>query len=270
MIASFLDEAANLSSIDLVMQHENEAASETRRRPTSRRTVRAGTLGQAWIQSLRSVLASGQWTEDEGVPLLELLGLSVHISHPSLADRLIDSVADRNVLRRTEAKFSRTPDLPDAPFTYGERLYNLNGFDQIEWLCQRLSRHRLSKSATVCLLVPNERERHLPCLTTLDAKIRNGALHLQFFFRSQNILGRQYANLVALAGLQSEIAARCKAGIGSLAGYIASAHIYDFDIEDARKLTSGLRFRLVDRYRDLGPQAGRTTSHFMQRETVAR
>jgi hypothetical protein len=226
-------------------------------KPTARRTIRARTLGRAWLGALSSVIAAGQWTEDEGVPLLELLGLSVHISHPCATDPLIEAVADSTVLRRTEQKFSRDANLPDAPFTYGERLYDLNGVDQIEWLCQRLSCNPLSKSATICTLLPGESGRHLPCLTTLDAKIRGGALHLQFFFRSQNILGRQYANLVALAQLQSDIAARCGARIGSLGGYVASAHIYHFDIDDARMLVSGSRFRLVDRYRDLGPRSGR-------------
>lgn len=230
---------------------------EMQRKPVPRRTVRARTLGSAWLGCVSSVLAMGRWTEDEGVPLLEMLGLSVHITHPHSADPLIEAIADTTVLRRTQRKFSRDADLPDAPFTYGQRLYNLNGVDQIDWLCRRLSRHPLSKSATVCILLPNESGRHLPCLTTLDAKIRDGALHLQVFFRSQNILGRQYANFVALAGLQSDIAARCNARIGLLAGYIASAHIYHFDVDDARMLASGHRFRLVDRYRDLGPRSDR-------------
>ncbi len=236
------------------MTGAGEPILRTKGKSSQRRWVRNATLGGAWLASIRRVLGAGRWTEDEGVPLLELLGLNIHITRPHPTDSLIEAVADVTVLRRTREKFSRNPNLPGAPFTYGQRLYDLNGIDQIDWLCQRLARNRLGKSATICTLVPNDAGRHLPCLTTLDAKIREGALHLQFFFRSQNILGRQYANLVALTELQYEIAARCDARIGSLAGYIASAHIYQFDIDDACMLASGRRFRLVDRYRDLGPK----------------
>jgi thymidylate synthase len=89
----------------------------------------------------------------------------------------------------------------------------------------------------------------------VDAKIRLGKLELQFFFRSQNIFGRQYANLLALARLQSDIAERCAVETGTMRGYIASAHIYDFDMDDARRIVSGGTVAISDRYYTAGPRS---------------
>ncbi|WP_417809104.1 thymidylate synthase [Thioclava sp.] len=144
--------------------------------------------------------------------------------------------------------------MPERPFTYGQRIFAMEGIDQFEWMVERLQRKPDTKSATINLLVPGCTAASLPCLTTLDAKIREGRLDLQFFFRSQNIFGRQYANLAALAQLQHDLAARCDTISGALRGYVASAHIYDFDVNEARKLAAGDPLRIADKYYEFGPQ----------------
>ena len=84
--------------------------------------------------------------------------------------------------------------MPNRPFTYSVQIYNKNGIDQFEYLVERLEKKKESKSATISLLSEGITDANLPCLNIIDIKIRNEKLNLQFFFRSQNILGRQYAN----------------------------------------------------------------------------
>ena len=149
--------------------------------------------------------------------------------------------------------------MPERPFTYGSRIYDNSGIDQFEWLVQRLHGKKETKSATICLLTPGCSSPSLPCLTTIDTKIRNDALELQFFFRSQNIFGRQYANLLALARLQADLATRCLVVPGAMRGYIASAHIYAFDYSDAVRIGSGREFVIRDKYYSEGPRSIRRT-----------
>ncbi|MBB1492293.1 hypothetical protein H5395_12250 [Paracoccus sp. MC1854] len=215
--------------------------------------IHVQTIGDCWLESIRYVLNHGLPHLDGRVELLELLGLAVEISAPKEKDPLISAHGDPTVLSRTLAKFARGASMPERPFTYAQRIFDMNGVDQFDWMVERLQRKPDTKSATINLLVPGSTAASLPCLTTLDAKIRQGRLDLQFFFRSQNIFGRQYANLAALAQLQTDLARRCNTVSGVLRGYVASAHIYAFDIDDARKLTLGNPIRIADRYYELGP-----------------
>jgi len=220
--------------------------------------ILAQTIGECWVGSVHHVLHYGQSHHDDEVGILEVLGLSVEISTPNTNDPLLSAHGDPAVLARTLAKFSRGACMPERPFTYGQRIFDMAGIDQFEWMVERLRGKPDTKSATINLLVPGSTAASLPCLTTIDAKIRGGRLDVQFFFRSQNIFGRQYANLAALAQLQSDLARRLDKVSGILCGYVASAHIYDFDIKDARKLVAGDPLRIVDRYYELGPQRGET------------
>lgn len=218
-------------------------------------SVCSQTIGKCWLESIHHVVNHGKPHHDGEVELLELLGLTVEISAPRQEDKIISDHGDQTVLSRTLAKFERGASMPERPFTYGQRIFDMEGTDQFKWMVERLQQKPETKSATISLLVPGSTAVNLPCLTTLDAKIRHGRLDLQFFFRSQNIFGRQYANLAALAHLQNDLARRCNTVSGVLRGYVASAHIYAFDLDEARKLAAGAPIRIADKYYELGPQS---------------
>lgn len=222
--------------------------------------VLAETLGECWLACISKVFKYGQLRADEDVKIQELLGLAVYISHPRDDDPVIATLGDRDVISRTLRKFSKDADMPDQPFTYSDCIYDHYGVDQYEWLVERLQAKKETKSATICLLTAGSQARHLPCLIALDAKIRDDRLELQFMFRSQNIFGRQYANLLALSRLQIDLAGRCKVAVGSLRGYIASAHIYAYDLEQAERFISGDFMPIQDGYYDKGPVSIRSKS----------
>jgi thymidylate synthase len=207
---------------------------------------------------MRHVLDRGGVQRDEDVQIREVLGLTVEVTRPACSDEIVERYGDKAVIARTIDKFANGAAMPDRPFTYGERIYAHGGIDQFEWLVDRLRAKRETKSATIGLLVPGSQAANLPCLTTLDAKIRQDRLELQFFFRSQNIFGRQYANLLALAKLQADLAAKCAVAPGKLAGYVASAHIYAFDVEVCHRILAGELLEIQDRYYLQGPKSIRT------------
>ena len=221
-------------------------------------TVSANTLGECWVKCIQSVLDHGQTHHDEDVVIQEVLGLSVAIAYPSSEDLFIANVGDQNVIDKMLRKFSKGIVMKDRPFTYGQLIYDMNGIDQFEWMVERLQAKPETKSATISLVTPGLSAPNLPCLSVLDAKIRNDDLHLQFFFRSQNIFGRQYANLLAIADLHERLAHRLGCGVGSLKGSIASAHIYGYDLADARKLVKSHSTRITDRYYSMGPSSIRS------------
>lgn len=215
----------------------------------------AETLGECWIKSIKVVMGKGNSYFDEDVNIKEILGLNVEIANPNIEDTIISKYGDQNVLHKMLKKFSKGIVMEDRPFTYGELIYNKNGIDQFEWLVNRLKRNYQTKSATIGLLIEGDQSKNLPCLTTIDIKIRDSKLFLQFFFRSQNIFGRQYANLIALANLQHELAKACFVDIGSMSGYIASAHIYEYDFSLANEICKGKDINIIDHYYSYGPKS---------------
>ena len=217
--------------------------------------VKAATLGECWADSVNQVMTHGEEQFDEDVALKELLGLSIHVERPSIHDDFIARYGDNQVIEKMLKKFSKGVIMSDRPFTYGQLIYDNGGIDQFEWLIERIFAKPASKSATVSLLTAGSKSLNLPCLTTLDAKLRNGELHLQFFFRSQNVLGRQYANLLALAQLHQKLSERCGCAIGTMKGHIASAHIYSYDYTDAIRLARGADFKIADRFYSHGPRS---------------
>jgi len=221
--------------------------------------IKASTIGECWIKCIKHIMNNGDEHFDEDTKIKEILGLSVEIENPKLDDKIIQEFGDKIVINRTLDKFSKGAIMPDRPFTYGACIYDKNGIDQFEWLIKRLKVKQETKSATICLLTEGNEDANLPCLTTIDVKIRNKKLILQFFFRSQNIFGRQYANLLALVKLQNDIANRCSVKIGSLKGYIASAHIYEYDFEQAKLICLDQNIHIEDKYYSNGPKSIRKT-----------
>ena len=225
-------------------------------RAAESRYIVADSLGECWFQCMNLVLMKGSSVLDEDVHLQEVVGVALEVQRPNINDEIIRQHGDPQVIARTLKKFARNVIMPDRPFTYGERIFDNSGVDQFEWLVTRLLEKRETKSATICLLVPGE-ESNLPCLTTIDAKIREDALDLQFFYRSQNVFGRQYANFLALAKLQGDLASRCAVSAGRFRGYIASAHIYAFDTDAAQRLLAGEALTISDKYYAEGPRSAR-------------
>lgn len=227
------------------------------------------TIGECWKASMRRVLEAGTPCHDEDVTIHEVLGLSVRMNEPRLTDPVVERFGDPWVVEHTLAKFARGAVMANRPFTYGQAIYAKNGVDQFEWMVERLTRKPESKSATICLLTEGVRNANLPCLVTLDAKIRVERLTMQFFFRSQNIVGRQYANFLAIARLQKDLADRLGLRPGFIAGYIASAHIYDYDVEYARAILAGEDVRIADRFYEAGPKSIRSNKLFREPQAGA-
>ncbi len=220
--------------------------------------IKTKSIGDCWLKSISYVFNKGILFHDENVKIKEVLGFSVKINNPKLDDEIIDKYGDGAIVEHTLNKFRKGVVMDDRPFTYAERIYNKNGIDQFGWLVKRLKNKNETKSATICLLNEGSISPNIPCLTTIDAKIRNNKLNLQFFYRSQNIVGRQYANLLALAHLQAEIAKECSVKIGELFGYVASAHIYEYDFDFAESVIKDAPILLKDRYYTNGPNSIRT------------
>ena len=126
-------------------------------------------------------------------------------------------------------------------YTYGERLFDFNGRDQIAAIVSDLRATRYSRRAVAALWDParDPGSADPPCLNLLQARARDGKLYLTAYFRSHDIFRAWLMNAFGLRKLQAEIAERVgDIMLGDLVIISQSAHIYADSWDAARKITT--------------------------------
>ena len=203
--------------------------------------IEAETIGDAWIDACDAILNNGKQITDDGETLREIIHLSLSVKKPEEADPIIEEFGDKNMLEWMISNFFEkkvVPELKDS-MSYGTRLFDYEGKDQIEWVVKKLKRKPESKSATISMLMPNEDGGYIPCVSTLDFKIRDGRLVLTVLCRSLDFGGKSYANLVALAKVQNLVAKGVSMPRGEMVLHVISAHVYEKDVEKTKGIVKG-------------------------------
>jgi thymidylate synthase len=123
--------------------------------------------------------------------------------------------------------------------SYGARLRDYGGRDQVEWVVERLLADPASRSATITTFEPLNDTTYIPCVSMLDFwRPRGDAVDLVVYAHSLDFGKKAYGNLVELARLQAEVAGRLDAGVGSLTIHVKSAHVYEPELELMERLVA--------------------------------
>jgi thymidylate synthase len=196
--------------------------------------IAAATLGDAWLDVARLILARGADSSYEGLPLLEVELVTLDIAAPDPDDRLIAAHASPDWLawmRKNFTDHSRVAELGGAR-SYASRLFDYAGFgrDQIAWVVDKLTRDPVASYATITTFEPLTDTSYIPCVSLLDFWLRSGRLELIVYAHSIDFGKKGFANLVQLAELQRDVAARLNAPTGQLAMIIKSATIYKTEV----------------------------------------
>jgi thymidylate synthase len=201
-------------------------------------------LGEAWVAVATRILERGARSTYDGLPIRETMLATVHVERPASDDALIAEHADPERLAWMHANFTdhaRVSALGDAA-SYATRLYDYGrtGLDQLEWVVDRLRADPLSRSATITTFEPMTDTSYIPCVSMLDFWLDTGSVQLAVYAHSIDFGAKGYGNLVELASLQEDVAAKLGTGVGALAMIVKSAHIYDSDLDYMRTvLTHG-------------------------------
>lgn len=133
-------------------------------------------------------------------------------------------------------------------YSYGARLRGLGGgVDQVAALVADLRAAGASRRAVATLWDPahDPGSPNPPCLTQLQASLREGRLGLTAYFRSHDIYRAWATNAYGLRALQGQIAEELGAQPGDLAILSHSAHVYAHDWERAGELLAH-QYRAAD------------------------
>ena len=204
------------------------------------RTVRAATLGEAWLAAARLVLDEGRAASWGTLATREVALLTIAVGEPDPHDELVGRLGDPAWLAWMRANF-RDPgtvaELGGAD-SYARRLrdYAGTGRDQVAWLAARLAADPGAWDATITTIQPATDTTYIPCISLIDAWAPDGRLQLVVYAHSLDLGKKAYANFVELAALQREIAAGAGLPPGGLVIHVKTVHIYEPEIDAMTRL----------------------------------
>jgi thymidylate synthase len=195
--------------------------------------VRESTLGAAWLEVARRILASGTDTAYDGQPTKELALLTLVVDDPDPEDAVIAGLADPDWLDWMHRNFTEPGDVAElgGARSYARRLRDYGGRDQVAWAIERLRVDPETRSATITTFEPLTDTTYIPCVSLLDFWRADGALELVVYAHSLDFGKKAYGNLVELARLQHEVAGAIGAPVGRLVIHCKSAHVYEPEYE---------------------------------------
>ena len=181
------------------------------------------------------IIAGGVAGLYDGRPIREISLITLVVARPDPADEIIARHAEPERLAWMHANFTahqRVADLGDAD-SYATRLfdYEHSGRDQVAWVIDRLRAHPSSRSATITTFQPHTDTTYIPCVSTLDFWLPDGAVELVAYAHSIDFGAKGYGNLVELASLQHQVADALGVAVGRLVMIVKSAHVYDTELD---------------------------------------
>jgi thymidylate synthase len=203
-------------------------------------TIESATIGEAWLETARRILADGVDATYDGIATKELILLTLVVSRPDPDDAIIARLADPEWLDWMRRNFVEPDDVAElgGARSYARRLRDYDGRDQVAWLVERLRDDPETRSATISTFEPHTDTAYIPCISLLDFWRTRGPLELAVYAHSLDFGKKAYGNLVELARLQHEVAAAVGCRVGQLVIHAKSAHIYEPELALMREATA--------------------------------
>jgi thymidylate synthase len=131
-------------------------------------------------------------------------------------------------------------------YTYGSRLRNHSGINQIQGIIEELKKENYSRRAIAFTwnVLDDHKSEKAPCLDLVQALVQGDSLYLTAYFRSNDMYRAWPQNAYGLLKIQKEIADSLHLRLGKLAIISCSAHIYERDFLDAKKMLEKYKSKL--------------------------
>ncbi len=131
--------------------------------------------------------------------------------------------------------------LPDGRVfgAYGPRLREKAGVDQVEQVITMLNRKPESRRAVIQIFdsadnLHPDQSLQPPCTCTLQFLVRDGALHLVAYMRSNDVIRGMTHDVFCFTMLQELVARSLDRPLGTYTHMVGSLHVYDSDAAEAQ------------------------------------
>lgn len=210
--------------------------------------IHAETAAQTWLKILHSIMRYGRnkttrYTQEN--ELKELLNVMAVVTNedpdkPYLPHFFPFTQKDLDVYY---PQVLSAKQIPGIAYTYGQRLRNHDGVDQIMKIIDLIKARPFSKKMVAFTAKVAEdwnqvNKGDTPCLTQVIFSVQDGKLFCTTHFRSQDMVHGWPRNVFSLRKLQKLVAEETGYPMGAFVMITHSAHIYSDDYELVEKILS--------------------------------
>lgn len=210
--------------------------------------VRRNTVAECWIDILERIMAFGKIKDSQyGERQKELIDIvsvieAEDVKAPYLPDYFPLSAGR---IRDYVSTIITASPVEGAKYTYGQRMRELEGIDQIENIVNILSEAPFSRRAVASLwdVKVDSESGNPPCLDLVQALVQGNKLYLTAYIRSNDMFSAWPENAFGLLSLMGMIIEKINEkrpdfslAAGSLIIISSSAHIYERNWEKAKKI----------------------------------
>lgn len=208
--------------------------------------IHGNTAAQTWLKILQNILRYGRnkttrYTQEN--ELKELLNVMAVVydedpEKPYLPHYFPFSEKD---LQTYYPQVLSAKQIPGIAYTYGQRLRDHDGVDQIQNIVDLIKNRPFSKKMIAVTAKVREdwaevNKGDTPCLTQILCSVQDGKLFMTTHFRSQDMVHGWPRNVFSLRKLQKLIADEAGISMGAFVMVTHSAHIYSDDYALVEKI----------------------------------
>lgn len=218
------------------------------------------TIGSTWLSLVEIIIKNGKLDDDEGRQRLCLQNIHLKALNQQFPDYLISKYGNKkNIDDIIHLTFDNEImyDFDVVPsFSPGSKSYyaRIKDWDMFNFVVKRLSEIPESKKAVMSFIRKEDYERtldrprddYLPCITSIQFRLvkhdEGWKINTIFNARSIDAFQKAGGNLSAIVILSKKVAVELENNLkvpvvlGELDGMITDAHIYQENIEEAKKI----------------------------------
>ncbi len=208
--------------------------------------IHGQTTAQTWLKILQHIMRYGRnkttrYTQEN--ELKELLNVMAVVYNEDPEKPYLPSFFpfSEKDLQTYYPQVLSAKQIPGIAYTYGQRLRDHDGVDQIQNIINLLKTRPFSKKLVAFTAKIKEdwsvaNKGDTPCLTQILVSLQDGKLFMTTHFRSQDMVHGWPRNVFSLRKLQKFIADESGYPMGTFVMITHSAHIYSDDYELAEKI----------------------------------
>ncbi len=203
--------------------------------------VREKYIAPAWFRILKLILKFGAVNKSwYGNEVREIFNIAAVVSNENpLKPRMFPFLqVSREDIKKYQSNIMKG-DKGDEIYSYGERLWNYRGINQVEdVIIPYLKKYPNDRASLAVIfdMTHDHKASRSPCMCLVQATTLNNKLNLTAYFRSHAIFSGWVLNAFGLRQLQQYIAQKLSKKTGLLTIFSNCAHIYDNELPAAKKI----------------------------------
>ncbi len=207
-------------------------------------TYRGKTVAEVWPKLLHTIMRFGEEKQSHHTSgtQRELLNIAAIITQecPTNIDFAEYFPFTKEHFEKYKSQIMTAKEEPSLSYTYGKRLRNADGINQVQKIIAKLQKEPFSRRGIGMLwnVQLDNDSSHPPCLNLVHACIKDDLLFLTAYFRSNDMFRAWPENALALRTMQKEIADALDKEMGHLITISGSAHIYEESYQRAQEIIS--------------------------------